>query len=69
MSNIIITGAGTGMGLSMTKKFLANDWHVIMAARNAAKAEKNCRTNMATRLQCTRSTSAMAKPWLNLLSR
>lgn len=40
MSNIIITGAGTGMGLSMTKKFLANDWHVIMAARNAAKAEK-----------------------------
>lgn len=40
MSNIIITGAGTGMGLSMTKKFLANDWHVIMAVRNAAKAEK-----------------------------
>ena len=40
MSNIIITGAGSGMGLSMTKKFLANDWNVIMAVRNAAKAEK-----------------------------
>ncbi|MDD6432288.1 MAG: SDR family NAD(P)-dependent oxidoreductase [Lactobacillaceae bacterium] len=40
MSNIIITGAGSGMGLSMTKKFLANDWNVIMAVLNTAKAAK-----------------------------
>ncbi|MGM9907038.1 SDR family NAD(P)-dependent oxidoreductase [Limosilactobacillus sp.] len=40
MSNIIITGAGSGMGLSMTKKFLANDWNVIMAVLNAAKTQE-----------------------------
>ncbi|MCD7119874.1 SDR family oxidoreductase [Limosilactobacillus agrestis] len=39
MKNIIITGAGTGMGLSMTKKFLANDWHVIMGVHNLDKAK------------------------------
>lgn len=72
MSNIIITGAGTGMGLSMTKKFLANDWHVIMAVRNAAKAKKvyqELQDQYGDQVACTRSTSAMAKPWLNLLSR
>lgn len=39
MKNIIITGAGTGMGLSMTKKFLENDWHVIMGVHNLNKAK------------------------------
>ncbi|WP_240818000.1 SDR family NAD(P)-dependent oxidoreductase [Limosilactobacillus reuteri] len=39
MKNIIITGAGTGMGLSMTKKFLANDWHVITGVHNLDKAK------------------------------
>lgn len=39
MKNIIITGAGTGMGLSMTKKFLDNDWHVIMGIHNLDKAK------------------------------
>lgn len=40
MKNVIITGAATGMGLSMTKKFAANDWHVIMGVRNVEKAQK-----------------------------
>lgn len=35
----IITGAGTGMGLSMTKKFLENDWHVIIGVHNLNKAK------------------------------
>lgn len=39
MKNIIITGAGTGMGLSMTKKFLENDWHVIIGVHNLNKAK------------------------------
>ena len=39
MSNIIITGAGTGMGLSMTKKFLANNWNVIMAVLSTEKSQ------------------------------
>ena len=39
MKNIIITGAGTGMGLSMAKKFLENDWHVIMGVHNLNKAK------------------------------
>lgn len=40
MKNIIITGAGSGMGLSMTRKFLAHDWHVIMGVRKVEKAHE-----------------------------
>lgn len=40
MSNIVITGAGTGMGLSMTKKFLAKGWKVIMAVLSAEKSQE-----------------------------
>lgn len=41
MSTIVITGAGSGMGLSTTKLFLARGWNVVMADLNRQqKAQK-----------------------------
>lgn len=41
MSTIVITGAGSGMGLSTTKLFLERGWNVVMADLNRQqRAEK-----------------------------
>ncbi len=42
-SNVIITGASSGVGLYAAKSLAARGWHVIMACRNLPKAEQVAR--------------------------
>ncbi|MEM9087995.1 MAG: protochlorophyllide reductase [Cyanobacteria bacterium P01_F01_bin.53] len=42
-SNVIITGASSGVGLYAAKSLAARGWHVIMACRNLPKAEQIAR--------------------------
>jgi protochlorophyllide reductase len=39
----IITGASSGVGLYATKALVARGWHVVMACRDLAKAEREAR--------------------------
>jgi len=39
-SNVIITGASSGVGLQAARSLAQTGWHVIMACRDLAKAEK-----------------------------
>ena len=39
-SNVIITGASSGVGLYAAKALAKRGWHVIMACRNVSKAEQ-----------------------------
>ena len=39
-SNVIITGASSGVGLYAAKSLAKRGWHVIMACRNPSKAEQ-----------------------------
>ncbi len=38
-STILITGANRGIGLELTERFAADDWHVLACCRNPADAE------------------------------
>ena len=40
MKNIIITGATSGIGLSLTKSMAKKGYKIIMACRNTIKGEK-----------------------------
>ncbi|MBB1124189.1 SDR family NAD(P)-dependent oxidoreductase [Limosilactobacillus albertensis] len=40
MKTIVITGAATGMGLSMSKLFYQKGWNVVMAGRNKEQGEQ-----------------------------
>jgi protochlorophyllide reductase len=40
---VIITGASSGVGLYATKALVARGWHVVMACRDLAKAEREAR--------------------------
>ena len=39
MKTVLITGAGSGLGLALTKTFLENDWQVFAVYRQSAKLE------------------------------
>ena len=40
MKTIWITGGSTGIGLATAKKFISNNWRVIISSRNNEKLEK-----------------------------
>ena len=40
MKTIWITGGSSGIGLATAKKFISNNWRVIISARNNEKLEK-----------------------------
>jgi protochlorophyllide reductase len=40
---VIMTGASSGVGLYATQALVARGWHVVMACRDLAKAERVCR--------------------------
>ena len=38
-----MTGASSGVGLYATQALVARGWHVVMACRDLAKAERACK--------------------------
>ena len=43
-STVVITGASSGVGLYAAKALSQRGWHVVMACRDLAKAEKAAQT-------------------------